>query len=359
MKILSFDTSRWNQRKRPGRLVTPLERSPNDAVKPPLRPFSPLPPRSGDENVVPFKRRDPMRRSRRSPLRRWLKPLALALCIVGSPVALVVWVLTSPQFAFAELEVTTGDKVSQRWVEAALEPYRGQNLLRLPLASLKHRLTEGHPWVAGVDLRKSLPHRLELTIIERRAVAILRHGSELHYLDAEGQTIAPIDASYLPQNGSDSDLVLVSLSAETMVNEPSTSDAVDGGILGGIRRDAGTQADQDAEGHGDLTKGSRAAIALFREIEAARPSWFAGLSEIRVLGDEDFEVFSTDLPFSLLVRAGTVEYKARRFEELRSEIVERFGAPRAVDLRFARRIIVQPYERAAESMKQSTAERRS
>lgn len=357
MKILSFDTARWNQRKRPGRHVTPLEPSQNDAVMPPLRPFTPLPPRSADENVVPFKRRDPMRRRRRHPLQRWLKPLALAFCIVGSPVALVTWLLTSPRFAFDELQVTTGDKVSQRWVEAALEPYRGQNLLRLPLDSLQRRLTLGHPWTAAVDLRKSLPHRLELVIVERRAVAILRRGTELHYLDADGRIIAPIDASYLPQDGADSDLVLVSLSpgrssTESPEISTETAGAADAGAV-----DAAA-VDVEAE-PSEVTKGSRAAIALFQEIETAGPPWFPGLSEIRVLGDEDFEVFSTDLPYSLLVRAGTVEYKARRFEELKSEIVERFGAPRAVDLRFARRIIVQPYERSVRSMKKSTAERRS
>ncbi len=334
MKLLSFDKASWTQRRRPGRLVTPLERRSADEVMPPLRPFTPLPPRSAEENVVPFKRRDPLRRRRRHPLWRWLKPLALALCIVGSPVALVVWLMTSPQFAFEEMQISTGERVSQRWLEAALEPYQGRNLLRLPLAALQRRLSEGHPWVEGVDLRKNLPHRLELVVVERQAVAILRRGGDLFYLDGEGKVIAPVDTAYGSGAGVESGRVLISLS------EAATS--------------ARGEADEDPG-----RKEARAAITLYREIEGVQPSWFPGLSEIRVLGDEDFEVFSTDLPFSLLVRAGTVEYKARRFEELQSQIVERFGAPRAVDLRFARRIIVQPYVRAAGSTKASTAARRS
>lgn len=334
MKLLSFDKAGWSKRRRPGRLVTPLERSPADEVMPPLRPFTPLPPRSPEENVVPFKRRDPLRRRRRHPLWRWLKPLALALGIVGSPVALVVWLMTSPQFAFEEIHISTGERVSERWLQAALEPYRGRNLLRLPLAALQRRLRDGHPWVEGVDLRKNLPQRLELVVIERQAVAILRHAEGLFYLDGEGRVIAPVDVVYGSATPQDTGRVLVSLS------EAATS--------------AGDGVDEALD-----RKEARAAIALYREIEAAQASWFPGISEIRVLGDEDFEVFSTDLPFSLLVRAGTVEYKARRFEELQSQIVERFGAPRAVDLRFARRIIVQPYVGSAASTKASTAARRS
>ena len=341
MKLLSFDTDRWSKPRRPGRLVTPLERSPAGEVVAPLRPFSPLPPRSGEENVVPFKRRDPMRRRRRHPLWRWLKPLALALGIVGSPVALVVWLMTSPQLAFEETVITTGDRVSQRWLEAALEPYRGRNLLRLPLGALQRRLGDGHPWIAGVDLRKSLPGRLEVVVVERQAAAVLRRGGELFYLDGKGRVIAPFDVRYgMVAAENENGYVLISLS-ETETATPSTELSAE-------------DLDEAA-----ARKGARAAIALYREIEGVQPSWLPGLSEIRVLGDEDFEVFSTDLPFSLLVRAGTVEYKARRFEELQSQIVERYGAPRAVDLRFARRIIVQPYDRSVASAKASTTERRS
>ena len=336
MKLLPFDGSRWKGRKRPGRLVTPLEPS-ADRVVPPLRPFTPLPPRRAEENVVPFKRRQPVRRTRRHPLVRWLKPLSLALLIVGSPVALVIWLLTSSHFAFDELQVHSGNKVSERWVGAALEPYRGQNLLRLPLGALQRRLTEGHPWVESVDLRKDLPRRLQLHIVERQASAILRLDGALYYLDRDGAVIAPLEPAYL-SHGDGVDLVLVSLSSAATPEASSV-----------------TPLDEVRYG----SKQTRAAVALLDEIAASDPPWRPGLSEVRVLGDEDFEVFSTDLPFSLLVRAGTVDHKGRRFESLQQDIVERFGAPRAVDLRFERRIIVQPYDRSSRPSQRSTGERRS
>ncbi len=84
----------------------------------------------------------------------------------------------------------------------------------------------------------------------------------------------------------------------------------------------------------------RPAVQLLSEIDEVGTSWIAGLSEVEVLGAEDFRLHTSALPFPVLVRIGTLNLKARRLEELLPHI-ERYGAA-AVDLRFARRIIVQP-----------------
>ena len=78
--------------------------------------------------------------------------------------------------------------------------------------------------------------------------------------------------------------------------------------------------------------------------------WHRGLSEIDILGRQDFKIFTTDLPFPLLVRGGTVEHKARRLKTLLPQIVDRYGPEAQVDLRFARRIIVQPGHREGRAM---------
>ena len=85
-----------------------------------------------------------------------------------------------------------------------------------------------------------------------------------------------------------------------------------------------------------------AGIALVREIEVVRPPWSAGLSEIEILGENDFRVHTTSLPFPLLIRAGTLEQKTRLLEELLPQLAGRYGNLAAVDLRFNRRIIVKP-----------------
>lgn len=255
--------------------------------------------------VLPYRRRGKVvRHLRRHPLLRMLKPFLLALGIIGLPVGTVGWAFTSPVFVLRELvlEIDGGSdpatRVSQVWVHQLLRPSLGHNLLRLSLPRIDARLSE-HPWVKATALRKELPRRLSVRVIERRAVALYRGARGLEYIDEEGQTIAPFEL---------------------------WDGAVDLPIISG-----GSGGDD-----------RRGAVELAREIAAFRPPWIAGLSEIEILGEKDFRIFTADLPFPLVVRAGALESKSRRLAALLPQIVERYDSVAAVDLRFARRIIVQP-----------------
>ena len=276
-------------------------------------------PRHDDlENVLAFRRGGgEMRRLRRSPLRKWLGPFLLALLIVAIPSGLVAWTMTSPRFALQDMTVVvTGERVSEEWVRDALSPLMGQNLPLLSLARAESLLRQ-HPWVRGAALHKQLPDRLTVRVREKRAVALLRHAADLYYLDERGSVIVPFD----PHAGG-ADLVLVSRS------QPAAE-------IPNARSEPGART-------GDL----RSALELAEEIAVVEPRWRAELSEIVILGEQDFRIYTTSLPFPLLVRAGTLERKVRRLEKLLPAILERYAHAAAVDLRFARRIIVQPSVRA-------------
>ncbi|MCP3957098.1 MAG: FtsQ-type POTRA domain-containing protein [bacterium] len=255
--------------------------------------------RRDTDNVLPYRRRGgKVRRSRRSPLVKWLKPLLAASAIVGIPTALVAWPMMSSRFALQEMVIETGERVSEQWVRQALAPLAGQNLPRISLERAEARLRR-HPWVESSDLRKELPASLNVRVREKRAVALLRDGKQLYYLDADGEPITLFDPS-----APGADLLLISRS------RPGA----------------------------DL----RPAVRLAEEIEREDPFWRPGLSEIEILGEQDFRLHTTKLPFPLLVRSGTLAEKSSRLEELLPRISGRYGALATVDLRFARRIIVQP-----------------
>ena len=84
------------------------------------------------------------------------------------------------------------------------------------------------------------------------------------------------------------------------------------------------------------------ALSLRDELQAADPDWAAGLSEIEILGEEDFRLWSADLAFPLLVRAGSVRAKLQFLDALLPQVERRYEKIDAVDLRFARRIILKP-----------------
>ena len=270
---------------------------------------------AGGARVLDFRRRGvPLRRRRRHPLLQLARPLAVALVVVLLPLALTAWALTSRRFQLADVVVEGGGRrVKPEWVRQALAPYQGRNLIRLPLSEAAEVLQE-NPWVESVELQKELPGRLHVALTERRPVALLRSGAEksgnggtgrLVYADLDGRPIVAVES--LPE------------ARKAGLLEVFFPRAVPGGV-GGI---AG-------------------ALEVAGELGRVRPDWAAALTRIDVLGEEDFRLHTEALPFPLLVTRGEVGPKARRLEELLPELERRYPVIESVDLRYSRRIVVQP-----------------
>jgi cell division septal protein FtsQ len=250
--------------------------------------------------VLPFRRpSSAVRVRRRNPWLALLKPLGKAATLVGAPVALALWLFTSPTFAFARVEVAGERFVEPAWVEATLAPLVGENLLRLSLPAVE-RLVRTSPWVAEVRIEKRLPDGLRVEVRERRPGALLRSAEGLIVLDERGAPIAPWQPGY-----GGGDLLLVSVGAST---------------------------DVDLAG----------ALAVAAELDRAAPAWASSLSEVEVLADDEFRLDLGALPFPLLVRAGTLAARLPALAALLPELERRYPALAVVDLRFERRIVFQP-----------------
>lgn len=275
----------------------------------PSRPFAGPggpPPSGGEAEVVPLRPREKVKRLKSPLWIRLLRPLAAALLIVGLPAMTVVWLLSSPSFALREARFSPASqsrRVPTAWVERTLHAFDGRNIWQLPLDDVETALRR-HPWVAAVGLRKAPPRTLVISIVEKSEVALYRRGGELDFIDRDGRLIDRYD----PRGG-----------------------GADLPILSG----------------GDPALALPAAMSLLGELEKAQPTWSAGLSELEILGGEDFRLFTAELPFPVLVRAGTLGDKTPRLQALLPQIQDRYSEVKAVDLRFARRIIVQPVENAA------------
>lgn len=268
------------------------------------------PPSGGEAEVVPLRPREKVKRLKSPLWIRLLRPLAAALLIVGLPACTVVWLLSSPSFALREARFSPSSqsrRVPTAWVERTLHAFDGRNIWQLSLDDVEAALHR-HPWVAAVGLRKAPPRTLVISIVEKSEVALYRRGSELDFIDRDGRLIDRYD----PRGG-----------------------AADLPILSG----------------GDPALALPAAMSLLSELDQAQPAWSAGLSEIEILGGDDFRLFTAELPFPLLVRAGTLEDKTRRLQALLPQIEDRYSEVKAVDLRFARRIIVQPMDPTAAEAK--------
>jgi cell division septal protein FtsQ len=247
----------------------------------------------------------PPRRKRQNPLVALLKPLAVSLGLVAVPAGLVAWVVTSPRFDLRQVAVEAGTpRVPAAALREAMAPFQGENLVLLPLGSVEAAIRR-NPWVDTVEIEKELPDRLRIEVTERRPVALLERGSRLVYADEEGRPIAPVGDVEAARRAK---LVVVSFAYRQL----SASDGVEG------------------------------ALEVAGELGRVQPDWAAALTRIEVLGEQDFRLHTSALRFPLLVTRGQVGPKAERLKTLLPELDRRYPAIQAVDLRFSRRIVVQP-----------------
>ena len=249
----------------------------------------------------------PPRRRRRNPLLGLLRPLAVSLLLVAVPAGLAAWVLASSRFDLRNVEASGTPRVTVEALRASVAPFEGGNLVLLRLDDVEAAVRR-NPWVDTIEISKELPDRLRVEVTERRPVALLVKGAGLVYADEKGRPIAPVED---PEAARRTGLVVV------VFAHPQLS------VSGG------------GDGVGD-------ALEVAGELGRVQPSWAGALAKIEVLGDQDFRLHTNALRFPLLVTRGQVGPKVQRLTELLPELDRRYPAIQAVDLRFSRRIVVQP-----------------
>jgi cell division protein FtsQ len=108
-----------------------------------------------------------------------------ALALVASGLAFGHrFLTTSTRFAISEVEVRGSTVMTADEVRALLPIQRGDNIFRASMSDAERTLL-GLPWIAGVDVRRELPHRIVVEVRERTAAAMVS-ADELYLVDAAG-----------------------------------------------------------------------------------------------------------------------------------------------------------------------------
>lgn len=95
-----------------------------------------------------------------------------ALTVVTLPVVAVLngW-FASERWPLTQLRVSAEfQRVSERQVQAAVQPHLGQGFFAVDLAAV-HQALDALPWVDHVAVRKHWPDTLEIVLVEHRALA--------------------------------------------------------------------------------------------------------------------------------------------------------------------------------------------
>ena len=240
----------------------------------------------------PFLRREPAtsRHRSRPPALRLLFGFALALsCAVG-----IGRFVGGQRFEVRRFEVSGNSRARTEEILGLLAKWSGRNLVMLDLAPVARSIAT-HPWVDTVTLTKRFPDGLTARILERRPLALYREQDRFWFVGAAGRLIAPYD---------------------------SRRDLTRYVILTGERR-----ALPDS-------------VALLEDLRASSPEYFPALSEIASLPDGGFGMMDAIFRRSIRVLRADAPQKIRALLEARGFIEGRGWEARAIDLRFADRIIL-------------------
>lgn len=122
----------------------------------------------------------------------------LAAC-AGAIFALGEFLLTSPAVALAspsQVDLTGNHFVARASVLEIFSPDRGRSVLRMPLATRRAEI-EALPWVESATVRRALPNRVEVEIVERTPIAFVRDGTDLFLADKAGMILdRPLEADF-------------------------------------------------------------------------------------------------------------------------------------------------------------------
>jgi cell division septal protein FtsQ len=102
------------------------------------------------------------------------------------------YVTTSEYFGAGVAQVTGNSRVTAEEVQLMSGLSPGKNIFSVDPDEAGRRIAE-HPWIAAAKVRRRLPSHVDIEVVEREAIAILRAGG-LYLVDAEGEVFKPLES---------------------------------------------------------------------------------------------------------------------------------------------------------------------
>ena len=245
-------------------------------------------------------RRRVARRARR--IARRVGIAALVMVLLGASGMLAGWLLRSPRFGVASVEVHGQSRLSREEIEATAGIEPGSNIFTLDTREVVARL-EALPLVRHAAVVRSLPNRVAITVEERRPFTLV-HAGRLHWIDDQGIDLGP----------------------------ESRPVALRAPVISGLGAD---DLDRDAPGGR-----AAAGLTLLRLLMRSGDGLLQSVSEIDMSRAEGPVLYTLD---GMEVRIGKEEWEARlgRLLGVLAQLKASGETVTAIDLRFRDQVVLQ------------------
>src|SRR5499427_6621019 len=239
---------------------------------------------------------------RRVLLRRLLGVVLGIVVFAAAGGAALQWLLTTPRFAVANIEVRGVSRVPSEQILAVAAIPWGTNIFRLDTMGVIDRV-ESLPEIRRADIVRELPNRVVISVEERRPFTLV-HGGRLHWMDEKGRLLGATPEAVAPP------MPVIS--------------GLSGDELASMRTAPGPRA--------------RAAIGVIRALLRSGTGLTSEISEIDMSRREGPVLYTVD---GVEVRLGSEDWDERlaRLEGVLAQIATQ--DVRAIDLRFRDQVVFQ------------------
>jgi len=101
------------------------------------------------------------------------------------------FITSHPYFELKEIHVTGNSKLTYGDILNSGDVGLGLNCLDMNVSEVEENLS-GNPWVQSVTVRRELPNKLRISVVEKTPMFWVRQGDGLYFADAQGKVIAPM-----------------------------------------------------------------------------------------------------------------------------------------------------------------------
>jgi len=255
------------------------------------------------QRVSAYRRRRRVARRARWVAHRVTWILAAVALLAGAGLG-VSWLLRSPRFAVAGVDVVGQSRLSREEIETAAGIAPGTNLFALDTGAVVARV-EALPLIRRAEVVKSLPNHVTLAVEERRPFTLV-HAGKLHWIDEGGMDL-----------GSESKAVAVA--------EP---------VLSGF------SAEELGRREADPSERVALGIALLRLLQRFEAPLVRQISEIDMSRAEGPVLYTVD---GVEVRLGMEDWEARigRLQGVLAQLGASGEMVTSIDLRFRDQVVLK------------------
>ena len=115
-----------------------------------------------------------------------IKAILKILCLIGLIAGTIAFLMISPVFNIAEIEITNNQKISKDTYISLSGIKYGENIYRINKKDVEEKIKSENAYVQDVKIKRVLPNKLTVEVQERTATYMIEVDGTYMYLDNQG-----------------------------------------------------------------------------------------------------------------------------------------------------------------------------